>query len=83
MTYSKAPPLISYIPYIVPVVEAFFPSGVLYAPFATVLALPAGAPYPVIELSLLFIPISVQLVLLVHLPYILCVRYAAVLLLFH
>ena len=48
MTYSDAPPLISYIPYIVPVVEAFFPSVVLYTPFVIDSSLPAGAPYPVI-----------------------------------
>ena len=48
MTYSHAPPLMSYMPYIVPVVEASFPNVVLYVPFVTELELPAGAPYPVI-----------------------------------
>ena len=50
MTYSYAPPLISYIPYIVPVVEASFPSVVLYAPFNALSSLPGGAPYPVVDL---------------------------------
>ena len=48
MTYSHAPPLISYIPYIFFVVEASFPRSVSYVPFVTDLLLPAGAPYPVI-----------------------------------
>ena len=68
MTYSYAPPLISYIPYIFFVVEASFPSDVLYAPFVSLYLLPAGAPYPVIYEPLLFIPTSVHVVLSVHLP---------------
>ena len=48
MTYSYDPPLMSYMPYIVPVVDASFPNVVSYVPFVTEVPLPAGAPYPVI-----------------------------------
>ena len=77
ITYSVAPPLMSYIPYIVSVVEAFIPEIVLYVLVFTELAVDEGlSPIPVIYDVLLFIPTSVQVVLFVHLPYILCVKYA-------